>query len=937
MANSYDLLWGLIQVSIACAIGLCIAMAFRGRSPQSISSLLAGTIVGAFLLTLVSLFPGAHWSVALPSSGPSSNAIDRIQSLQVSSFADASSPRIQSLDDAQPIEPVAAIEANHAWARAVRIWIGSKLNWIDSGIPGVNATPIEARRSTQPFLYAIGALLGIGGLLWSLSLGWMWRVLRRSVPIDTPEMHQMLDSFRKQLGIRSPIAIHASPDIGVGATVGIRRGVILLNQSWESWTQPERQSVLAHEAAHIARGDFGMGLLGSVFRVLYFFHPLAHLVVRRLRIEQELAADQLAAGLIGNAREYGRALAGLAIRTHDQRWTTSPVVMADSMNFIWRMTMIKHGRLKPLTKRGRWYGAIAIAAAIAVLPLTGLRGTPPDDKTESKVVEPQSTDSSALSVSKEQFLLDRKIRTTFPPLQFEGKLTYLPGRFDPDRASPVACWLNAFATMVVFGAQPSHDALLSGKASFDLQWTDLDRQHGSQSMRMDLLHASHFPPGSLTKLFSDPTLAGVGPLYVPVCEDRVEGHRIIGVGTPTYDPDLGKRVDPVVPDAWVLDCDHGYLRGTQAEIAEFIRNLATETDDAIPAPDAPLLHIDFVDCQDWHAQLSKFIEGSPREQDFAPLQSFLKGLNGLRLSVNTYREGALEIEGTFDNESDAASVRGLCTALIAMGVAQLDSDPALVPMREPLQSVAIEQQGSTLKLVVPELLAAMTMGYTQSGEGPDIGPIGWEADCCPGLSKCHEGALLATGKNYLYGLPACLVQNIDATAYRGKQVRVEIEADPSDADIANVGAFLWASGDRMKSVGFQSQAFDKEHDFANRESGPSLNDSKPTSHWSPEWRTLSIVMDVPADATVLSYGTYAARLKRDLRIRSIQIDAIGQATGQPIGKGPASVNLFVPSQRVVHRSPRNGNLAEWNVHPDRGNDHDEPATVARGTESTTTR
>ena len=49
--------------------------------------------------------------------------------------------------------------------------------------------------------------------------------------------------------------------------------------------------MLAHELAHVVRGDFLTGLIAQFSVALHFYHPLAHWLAKRLRLEQELAAD----------------------------------------------------------------------------------------------------------------------------------------------------------------------------------------------------------------------------------------------------------------------------------------------------------------------------------------------------------------------------------------------------------------------------------------------------------------------------------------------------------------------------------------------------------------------------------------------------------------------------------------------------------------------
>jgi len=51
--------------------------------------------------------------------------------------------------------------------------------------------------------------------------------------------------------------------------------------------------VLGHELAHIRRGDLFWGLIASVVRAVFFFHPLVWWSERQLKLVQEVAADEL--------------------------------------------------------------------------------------------------------------------------------------------------------------------------------------------------------------------------------------------------------------------------------------------------------------------------------------------------------------------------------------------------------------------------------------------------------------------------------------------------------------------------------------------------------------------------------------------------------------------------------------------------------------------
>jgi hypothetical protein len=100
--------------------------------------------------------------------------------------------------------------------------------------------------------------------------------------------------------------------VGLPVTVGAWRPVILVPLAGRSWPAQWRQAVVTHEAAHLRGRDPLWQLLGELACALYWFHPLVHLAMRRLRFERELAADDevLATGMRPSA--YAHLLYELA-------------------------------------------------------------------------------------------------------------------------------------------------------------------------------------------------------------------------------------------------------------------------------------------------------------------------------------------------------------------------------------------------------------------------------------------------------------------------------------------------------------------------------------------------------------------------------------------------------------------------------------------------
>jgi beta-lactamase regulating signal transducer with metallopeptidase domain len=94
------------------------------------------------------------------------------------------------------------------------------------------------------------------------------------------------------------------------AVVGVLRPRIVTPDDFtERFTDREQQVVLAHERAHIARQDSRINGLVALARCLAWFNPLAHLMGRLLRIDQELACDaQVVAAHPTARRAYAEAM-----------------------------------------------------------------------------------------------------------------------------------------------------------------------------------------------------------------------------------------------------------------------------------------------------------------------------------------------------------------------------------------------------------------------------------------------------------------------------------------------------------------------------------------------------------------------------------------------------------------------------------------------------
>ncbi|GAB2651000.1 TonB family protein [Arenimonas aestuarii] len=167
--------------------------------------------------------------------------------------------------------------------------------------------------------------------------------------------------FRRRLGAlqESDAGLwRASADDIGPVVIGLLRPRIVVPADFEQRYDPQqRELVLAHERAHLRRGDLPMNALACVLRCVFWFNPLVHLAAAKLRLDQELACD---AAVLARHPRAGRAYATALLNTQLADLGL-PVGCAwqSSHPLTWRISMLK----KPLPGTAR----LMLGAGLAVL------------------------------------------------------------------------------------------------------------------------------------------------------------------------------------------------------------------------------------------------------------------------------------------------------------------------------------------------------------------------------------------------------------------------------------------------------------------------------------------------------------------------------------------------------------------------------------------
>lgn len=147
------------------------------------------------------------------------------------------------------------------------------------------------------FAYLMGVLLMVGRLLIGM-FGGNW-LSKKATPVIDANLLRLLEQQVQRMGLNVMPLLAWCQRVQVPVVVGILKPTILLPVSLSSGLSADQiAAILAHELAHIRRGDLIINLCQRIVEAVLFFHPAVWYVSRRIRIERENCCDDcvIAAG-----------------------------------------------------------------------------------------------------------------------------------------------------------------------------------------------------------------------------------------------------------------------------------------------------------------------------------------------------------------------------------------------------------------------------------------------------------------------------------------------------------------------------------------------------------------------------------------------------------------------------------------------------------------
>jgi beta-lactamase regulating signal transducer with metallopeptidase domain len=218
---------------------------------------------------------------------------------------------------------------------------------------------------------------------------------RRALAVRTPVTHaasiEALERLSQRAGLRHPVCLSCSAHVSSPLVLSARE--ICLPERARELDGAALDAVLAHELAHIERRDGLWLYVALVLQAVLWFQPLNRKVRAELSESAELAADDRAVELTGDALGLARTL------THVASWVSHAVAapavaMARAGSpIVERVARLVHaseaGHDSRLSSRTPWFALAALTAIGACSPSVGAPQAP----------EPRAPRSSAAPAS----------------------------------------------------------------------------------------------------------------------------------------------------------------------------------------------------------------------------------------------------------------------------------------------------------------------------------------------------------------------------------------------------------------------------------------------------------------------------------------------------------------------------------------------------------
>jgi bla regulator protein blaR1 len=290
--------------------------------------------------------------------------------------------------------------------------------------------------------YVVSALYLAALLFCFLRLCWMLHrtaalVRHADAASPEPDYAELWHRSKERLSVPSA-ALLRSREVSGPVTAGLWRPVLLLPSTFmEDCSQTEFLAAVAHECAHMQRGDFRKNVFYEILGLFTVFHPLTWFIKSQIAQTREMVCDRIAAEQLPDRRAYAHSLLQLASKVQA---TTPAVTHAMGMfdtNILERRVMTLTTSMPRLSRIQRYSWTVSAILFLSIC--AGGIGL----MTRSVAAQTASPSAQAPPIAgKKQAAPDLECTyydvNTVPPTPHAGTCEY-----DPKDKKQYLCYLNS--------------------------------------------------------------------------------------------------------------------------------------------------------------------------------------------------------------------------------------------------------------------------------------------------------------------------------------------------------------------------------------------------------------------------------------------------------------------------------------------------------------
>ena len=219
-------IWAFLQIAGVCTFALLIAWALRGRHPQIITAMLAGTCLAAIALASVAIVPAFQWTVVAESRGVATEDGQADSTQVIHEQADRIATATEPLPKLTNIDAVHRNSASPARSTgtlfAIREILSQALEFVDLEVRQVEAwqRPMSPVGGAGVRVFMLIGLCAMA-LLWCSSWLYIRRVLRSSRKIDDADILNLVATHAKAFGLKRSPDVRESNDVAHRSDCGM--------------------------------------------------------------------------------------------------------------------------------------------------------------------------------------------------------------------------------------------------------------------------------------------------------------------------------------------------------------------------------------------------------------------------------------------------------------------------------------------------------------------------------------------------------------------------------------------------------------------------------------------------------------------------------------------------------------------------------------------